>query len=66
MQEYCSGLQFPSPGDIPDLGIEPRSPALQADSLQSEPPQPPGQSMDEIKSHIHKLAVICILAIILR
>ena len=32
-QEYWSGLPFPSPGDLPDLGIEPRSPALQADSL---------------------------------
>ena len=32
-QEYCSGLPFPSPGDLPDLGIEPMSPALQADSL---------------------------------
>ena len=37
-QEYWSGLPFPSPGDIPDLGIEPGSPALQADSLPSEPP----------------------------
>ena len=32
-QEYWSGLQFPSPGDLPDPGIKPRSPALQADSL---------------------------------
>ena len=32
-QEYWSGLPFPSPGDFPDLGIEPGSPALQADSL---------------------------------
>ena len=32
-QEYCSGLSSPSPGDLPDPGIEPRSPALQADSL---------------------------------
>ena len=32
-QEYWSGLSFPSPGDLPNLGIEPRSPALQADSL---------------------------------
>ena len=32
-QEYCSGLPFPSPGDLPDPGIKPRSPALQADSL---------------------------------
>ena len=30
-QEYWSGLPFPSPGDLPDPGIEPRSPALQAD-----------------------------------
>ena len=35
-QEYCSGLPFPSPGDLPDPGIEPGSPALQADSLPSE------------------------------
>ena len=34
-QEYWSGLPFPSPGDIPDPGIEPRSPALWADSLPS-------------------------------
>ena len=32
-QQYWSGLPFPSPGDLPNLGIEPRSPALQADSL---------------------------------
>ena len=37
-EEYWSGLPFPSPGDLPDPGIEPRSPALQADSLLSEPP----------------------------
>ena len=37
-QEYSSGLPFPSPGDLPDSGIEPRSPVLQADSLPSEPP----------------------------
>ena len=37
-QGYWSGLPFPSPGDLPDPGIEPRSPALQADSLSSEPP----------------------------
>ena len=40
-QEYWSGLPFPSPGDLPDLGIEPRSPALQADALTSEPPGKP-------------------------
>ena len=37
-QEYWSGLPFPSPGDLPNPGIEPRSPALQADILPSKPP----------------------------
>ena len=37
-QEYWSGLPFPAAGDLPDSGIKPRSPALQAVSLPSEPP----------------------------
>ena len=40
-QEYWNGLPFPSPGDLPDPGIESRSPVLQADSLLSEPPEKP-------------------------
>ena len=36
-QGYWSGLPFPSPGDFPNPGIEPRSPALRADALPSEP-----------------------------
>ena len=40
-QEYWSRLPFPSPGDLPDPGIKPRSPALQADSLPSEPLEKP-------------------------
>ena len=40
-QEYWSGLSFPSPGDLPDPGIEARSSALQADSSPSEPPGKP-------------------------
>jgi len=40
-QEYWSGLPFPYPGDLPNPGIEPRSPALQGDSLLSEPPWKP-------------------------
>ena len=40
-QEYWSGLLFPSPGDLPNPGIEPRSPTLQADALLTEPPAKP-------------------------
>ena len=40
-QEYWSGLPFPSPGDLPDPEIEPRSPALQGGALTSEPPGKP-------------------------
>ena len=40
-QEYWSGLPFPSPGHLSDPGIEPVSPALQADSLPAEPPGKP-------------------------
>ena len=40
-QEYWSGWLFHSPGDLPDPRIKPRSPALQADSLRSEPPGKP-------------------------
>ena len=40
-QEYWGGLPFPPPGDLPDPGIEAGSPALQADSLLSEPPGKP-------------------------
>ena len=38
-QEYWSGLPFPSPGDLPDLGMEPGIPALWADSLLTETPK---------------------------
>ena len=40
-QEYWSQMPFPSPGDLPDPGIEPGSPALEADALTSEPPGKP-------------------------
>ena len=40
-QECWSGLPFPSPGDLPYPGIEPRSPVLKADALPSEPPGKP-------------------------
>ena len=40
-QEYWSGLPFPSPGDLPNPGIKPRAPALQADALTSDSPGKP-------------------------
>ena len=40
-QDYWSGLPFPSPGDLPNPGIEPGSPALEAGTLTSEPPGKP-------------------------
>ena len=53
-QEYWSGLPFLSPGDLPDPGIEPGSPAFPADALTSEPPgealvekNPPANAGDE-------------------
>jgi len=50
-QEYWSGLPFPSPGDLPDPGIEPRSSALQADALTSETPgKQAGPRMDSASS----------------
>ncbi|CAN0450952.1 unnamed protein product, partial [Rangifer tarandus platyrhynchus] len=51
-QEYWSGLPFPSPGDLPYSGIEPGSPALQADALTSEPPS-------KSLSHVQLFAILC-------
>ena len=44
-QEYWNGLPFPSPGDLPDPGIEPRSLTLQVVSVPSEPPGKPSQGI---------------------
>ena len=54
-QGYWSGLPFPSPGDLPDPGIKPRSPALQADALPFEPPG---------KLYIYKTESLCFIAVI--
>ena len=48
-QEYWSGLPFPSPGDPPNPGIEPGSPALEADALTSEPPGKAGRDVAYLK-----------------
>jgi len=45
-QEYWSGLPFPSSGDLPNPGIKPGSPTLQADALPSEPPGKPKHSIN--------------------
>ena len=47
-QEYGNGLPFPSPGDLPNPGMEPGSPALQADALSSEPPGNPTKHLRNI------------------
>ena len=54
-QEYCNGLPIPSPGDLPHAGIEPGSPALQGDSLPSEPPE-------KIKGHknSNEITLLCL------
>ena len=49
MQEYWSGLTFHPPGDLPDPGIKPRSLALQADSLLSEPPGKPNCAIPNLR-----------------
>ena len=49
-QERWTGLPFPSPGDLPDPGIEPRSPALQADTSPSEPPGKPQEKDTQNKN----------------
>ena len=56
-QEYWSGLLFPSPGDLPDPGIEPGSPILWADTLPSEPPGD-HQSTDRYLSFFHISAIV--------
>ena len=48
-QEYWSGLPFPSPVDLPDPGIEPTSPALQADALTSEPSGKPKGGFKQLR-----------------
>ena len=51
-QECWSGLPFPSPEDLPNPGIEPWSPALQADALPSEPPGKPKEDLQMANKHM--------------
>ena len=60
-QEHWSGLPLPPPGDLPDPGIEPASPvspALQADSLSSEPPGEPNLCIVDINSYLVLMSAI--------
>ena len=61
-QEYWSGLPFPSPGDLPNPGIEPGSPAFQADALTSEPPgKPLYHSYKRLNTHNYfNINILCI------
>ena len=60
-QEYRTGLLFPSPGDLPDPGIEPRSPALQEDSLPAEPQGKWGLNRWALWESANTLGIITIL-----
>ena len=51
-QEYWSGLPFPSPGDLPNPGIEPSSPALKADALRFEPPGKPSLNINNFSNPV--------------
>ena len=52
-------LLFPSPGDLPNPGIEPRCPALHADALLSEPPEKPKGSAKCIPKSLQKKSLRC-------
>ena len=59
-QEYWSGLPFPSPGDLPNPGIEPGSPALQANTVTSEPPGKPYYTFirETLKKRLHNFQIL--------
>ena len=67
-QECWSGLSFPSPGDLSHPGIEPTSPALQADSLLAEPPKKPlsrRYSKENMKKgHLHSIIKVRVIIIV--
>ena len=56
---YWSGLPFPSPGDLPDPGIKPGSPALEADALTSEPPGKPHSHSVQFSSVAQSCPTLC-------
>ena len=66
-REYWSGLPFPSPGDLPDPGIKPVYPTLQADALTSEPPATLGDNDVSIQCRFISLTntpLLCVMLIV--
>ena len=57
-KEYWSGLPFPSPGDLPNPGIEPGSPALQVDALTTEVPGKPYICVYGLKLNIQRMKIM--------
>ena len=60
-QEYWSGLPFPSTGDLPEPGIKPRSPALQADALPSEPPEKGTIILSLVQTSYLEFLCVCVV-----
>ena len=58
--EYWSGQPFPSSGDPPNPGIEPRSPTLQADSLPAEPPEKPMNGINDFIKETPRSFLVCL------
>ena len=63
-QEYCSGLPCPLSRDLPNPGIEPKSPALQADSLPAEPPGKPQNNAWNVVNPLEMSAVVAVVIIL--
>ena len=63
-QDYWSGLPFPTPGVLPNPGIEPSSPTLQVDPLQIEPPGKPTIGLRDFKGLLLPICIISILFLI--
>ena len=61
-QEYWSGLPFPTPGDLPDPGIELGSPALQVDSLPAELPGQPLNMYQSVSQSVQSLSRVRLFA----
>ena len=57
-QECWSGLPLPSPGDLPNPGIKPGSPSLQADALPSEPPGKPSTDKSKVLGALIKYPIL--------